>query len=179
MKWKMRFCPWWLAATCVLPALVLISQFPVVRCPPVTLSVLSPSELVHQLEVESAMREANDVLKNYSCGDTVVNAIARHAVSRNVPVRIVAATVAIESSCRADAVSKAGAIGLMQINVKVHKVQNAASIESNIAAGTSILAAHIHKYGKREGLRRYFGKTPGSEESEKYADKVILFAARR
>jgi len=178
-KMRMHIWPGWLAATCIVPALVLISQFPLVRVPPVRASVLSPTQLAHQLEVESAIREATDVLKNYSCGNTVVNAIARHAVYRNVPVRIVAATVAVESACHENAIAKAGAVGLMQINVKVHKVQNATSIENNIAAGTSILAAHIHKYGKREGLMRYFGKTPGSLESEKYADKVILFAARR
>lgn len=167
-----------LTACCIIAAAVLIWQFPVLVIPPVSVSVLTPTILAHQLEVEHAARKAQNILKNYSCDRDVVYAIARHAVARNVSSGIVAATVAVESSCRADAKSKAGAIGLMQVMADLHKVQNAAGPENNIAAGTLILSENIHKYGKREGIKRYFGSSPNSTKSDEYADKVIMLAAK-
>lgn len=52
--------------------------------------------------------------------------------------------------------------------------------ERNADVGADILARYVREGGStREGLRRYFGVTPGSDQADIYADKVLAIAGRK
>jgi soluble lytic murein transglycosylase-like protein len=95
---------------------------------------------------------------------------------QNLPPRLVAAVIVVESSCRAEAISPSGAVGLMQIMPSVHHLSKKELLdpERNIQEGTRILAQYIRETGStREGLKRYFGMFEGDDE---YADKILTIA---
>jgi soluble lytic murein transglycosylase-like protein len=175
----MRKLVLWNGALVSLAGWALLMHWPMVGQPKVIAKEVTPKAIEKEVKHEHAVREAQAVLAAYDCGDDYSDAIARHALAFGLPPRLVAADIAIESSCRTNVVSSAHAIGLMQINVRVWKTDgDLTDPEINIAAGTRILAAQIHAHGTREGLRRYFGVTEGSTKSDEYADRV-LYAARR
>lgn len=127
-----------------------------------------------------AAQEARKVLKGYSCPADVPMLAAKASLENGIPVRVIAADILVESSCNPRAVSKAGAIGLMQINKHIWKTEkNLFNHEANVNLGAKILADNTHRYGLRNGLKRYFGITNGSDASDKYAAKVLMVAARR
>jgi soluble lytic murein transglycosylase-like protein len=99
--------------------------------------------------------------------------VAKHL--QNLPARLVGAIIIAESTCKPEAVSPSGAIGLMQIMpTKRYTKAELRRPERNIAIGTSILKNNIRQSGSiREGLKRYYGDFPGNEE---YADKILNIA---
>lgn len=112
---------------------------------------------------------------------SLIEPVLRYAGLRNLSPRIVAATIVAESSCRMDAVSHAGAVGLMQVNPSVwgHR-RELKNPERNLEIGTKILSDYVRVCGGvRNGLRHYFGVSPDSDESDDYADKVLMIARRR
>lgn len=130
-----------------------------------------------QIQEEIAAEEARKVLSGQSCPADVPLLAAKASLKNGISVRVVAADIRVESSCNPRAVSKAGAVGLMQINRHIWKTgKNLFNHEANIELGTKILAENTHRYGLRNGLRRYFGVTEGSDASDKYAAKVLLVA---
>lgn len=157
----------------------ILMHWPLVGPPVVSVKALTPSAVENEAKYEYAVRDAQHILAAYDCGDDYSDVIARHALATGLPSRLVAADIAIESSCRADAISPAHAIGLLQVNSHIWKTnEDLRNPETNIRIGTEILAAQIQKYGKRNGLRHYFGITEGSTKSNEYADRV-LYASRR
>ena len=108
---------------------------------------------------------------------------ASNARRHNLPPRLVAAQIVVESSCNPSVVSKAGATGLMQVMPSVWRQYSRAELknpEKNIAAGTEILGQYCGQAGSyRGGLRLYFGATAGSDEADLYADKILAIAGRR
>ena len=163
----------------VLAGWVLLMHWPMVETPKVKAKGLTPEAIESEVKHEYAMQEANQVLAAYNCGSDYSGFVVEHALVLGVSPRLVAATIAIESSCRSRIVSDAGAIGLMQIMPKIWKVDgDLRDPEVNIAAGTRILAEQVHRYGKREGLKRYYGITEGSTASDEYADKILAMAKR-
>lgn len=107
---------------------------------------------------------------------------ASNARRHNLPPRLVAGTIVAESSCNPSAVSKAGATGLMQVMPSVwrrsrHELLNP---ERNADIGADILARYVRQTGsEREGLKRYFGCTDGSDQANIYADRVLAIAGRK
>ena len=52
--------------------------------------------------------------------------------------------------------------------------------ERNADVGADILERYVKQTGSyREGLKRYFGITPGSDQADIYADKVLTLAGRK
>lgn len=116
------------------------------------------------------------ILKKYHCATDTVKLIVQYSMIEKLPVRLVAAVVAVESSCKPSAMSNSRiCIGLMQVNKSVwhYTTSELLQPEQNISAGTSILALYIRRYGLYDGTRHYFGVTDGSEASNLYADKVL------
>lgn len=77
--------------------------------------------------------------------------------------KLVAAVVAKESSCNPFAVSRSGAVGLMQVLIKEHQSEfdfskvNLFNPKDNLAIGTAILKDYVSKYGLQKGLQHYQG----------------------
>lgn len=129
-------------------------------------------------------RAARQVLVSAGRGcEPFAGVAASYARRHNLPPRLVAAQIVVESSCQPSVVSPAGATGLMQVMPSVWRQYSRAELmnpEKNIAAGTEILGHYCgHAGSYRGGLRLYFGATTGSDQADIYADKVLAIAGRR
>ena len=154
---------------------------------PKTLSAapLGPEEMAsiyrkerRQAEYVAAVRAARHVLVANGCSSEYAAISGRAAVDSQLPARMVAALVFVESSCRANAVSKKGAVGLVQVNPRVwrYSLQALQDPYTNLQVGTRILAGYIRAHGLREGLHRYNGL---GDPSEDYSERVLQAAYRQ
>lgn len=142
------------------------------------MAVISQKQIRDEVAYRSALKEADIFLS--SCGSDIPEFVAKAGLDNGIPVRVIAADIIVESGCNTHAVSKAGAVGLLQVNPKIWKTnKNLFNPEINIQIGTKILAQQIHRHGVRNGLRYYFGVTYGSDASDAYADRVLTIAYRR
>ena len=136
-----------------------------------------------QKAVAKDAQRAREVYIKFGCGWEDLSVLtARYARRSQVPTQVVAAQVAVESSCRSDVVSPAGAVGLLQVNTRVWNYTRADMFDPdhNLNAGTQILAGYIRQSGNvRDGLRHYYGISEGSSASDEYADKVLQISQRR
>jgi len=181
------FCIW----TVVMLEVVLLGALWLcqpVQVPTIDVTPLTTTQITEQVnkewqerQFEKAFRVSVRMYHTYGCPTYLGKPTAEYAIAENTSVRLVTAVVIVESSCNPLAVSKAGARGLMQIMPKVHNMNPEALFhpDFNIKAGTHILAGYIRAHGMDDGLRCYFGITPGSEKSEDYADKVLRVAMIR
>lgn len=146
-----------------------------------TLSVSQMQENIrYQIKYETALRQTQAVLSGYNCPKEIPSLVAEIGLQTRIPVRILAAQIAVESSCNPHAVSKAGAVGLMQVNKRVWRTnKNLFNPQVNVQLGARILASEMHKHGIKNGLQRYFGVTGGSSISDEYATKVLNVAYRK
>ena len=116
-------------------------------------------------------RELHDVSIIYGrfggrCDDYMLAEMtARVAVGEGVEPKLLAALIAVESSCNPLAISRAGAIGLTQINVAVWAGEhgdwrgvNLFHEEQNAEIGARILRRMIERYGLWLGVERYCGQ---------------------
>jgi soluble lytic murein transglycosylase-like protein len=130
----------------------------------------------HQLDI----RAAESVLQRFGCANVFGGDVANFAKANRLSPRLVAATIVAESSCRTSAISKDGAVGLMQVDLHTWRTYSRTELLNparNIEIGTTILARYVRETGSnREGLRRYFGVTPGSDQADLYADKILAIA---
>ena len=109
---------------------------------------------------------------------------ANSARRHNLRPRLVAAQIVVESGCQPAVVSKAGAVGLMQVECRhtwrQYSRQELMNPARNADIGADILSHYVKQTGSyREGLKRYFGITPGSDQADIYADKVLTLAGRK
>lgn len=133
-----------------------------------------PEDVARWREDEREAMQARNILRAYGCSAQYTPKILKHAHAVHLSAPVVAATIVTESSCRPAVHSKAGAIGLLQVNERVWKTgQNLEDPETNIRIGTKILASYVKKYGLREGLHHYNGM---GDRTNKYADKVLKIA---
>jgi len=130
--------------------------------------------------------------RNYKVDDKlvelIINATIQYGKEYDVPYKLLIFVMDVESDFRPDVVSKAGAIGLMQIMPKVwldkdnkNKLQNIGITktkqlydpELNIKAGSYILSLYIKQCNNDYScaLKKYFG---GSYKS--YYNKVVYSA---
>ena len=74
--------------------------------------------------------------------------------------QLVTAIILVESGARPWALSAKGAVGLMQVMPHMSEARilagNLTTIESNVAAGCSILADNIRRLGEDDGISAYF-----------------------
>lgn len=134
---------------------------------------------------ERARKLSRHIQRRYSVkahkAKTIVNAAFAKGAELDIPPALILAVIAVESTFRDRAVSRAGARGLMQVVPKWHPEQMRAiggpqalfDPRKNIHAGAHILARYLHlsRGDLRKALLRYNGslKNPRS----RYADKVL------
>jgi len=113
----------------------------------------------------------------------LIGQVAQAAFQANQDPKIIAATVAVESSCNSLAVSNRGALGLMQVMPKTWKSQfdfsreNLLNPRDNLRVGTKILTDLINQYGVRDGVRRYQGLGVDCESCDgHYVEKILKTA---
>ena len=154
--------------------------------PPRPIQALSAAQIdrdMAQDRLQAQYRAAEATLarqfKAEGCSDQYAGLAARSAVDNHLPPRVVGALIFVESSCRPDAVSKAGAIGLLQVSPRTWHSWTPEALRdprTNIQAGTFILASYVQESGLREGLHRYNGL---GDPSQDYSDRVMQVAGYR
>lgn len=102
--------------------------------------------------------------------------VFREAFAQDVDPFLIMAVIKVESSCRANARSRAGAVGLMQVMPKVHRRlirgRPLARPEVNIEVGTAVLKQYLaSSRSLGQALRRYSGGAKG------YARKIAMAMA--
>jgi soluble lytic murein transglycosylase-like protein len=116
-------------------------------------------------------------------------AIARAAGAANVQAELVRAVIVVESGFNPRAISRRGAIGLMQLlpsTARRYGAFNAFDPEQNIHAGARYLADLITRYGKdklelvlaaynagENAVARYGGRVPPYKETRAYVPNVL------
>jgi soluble lytic murein transglycosylase-like protein len=131
-----------------------------------------------------AFFDAARVYGRAGCGDVqLAEMTARSSMKTGLPANVIAAEIAVESTCDPLAVSRDGGVGLLQIMPKLwasrfngFRDKNLLRAEDSMEVGTEILAENIQKYGLREGIRHYNGAGP---DAELYALKVMQLAGAR
>jgi soluble lytic murein transglycosylase-like protein len=87
-------------------------------------------------------------------------AILRSSQDYTLDPQLVTAIILVESGARPWALSGKGAVGLMQVMPHMSEARilagNLTTIESNVAAGCSILADNIRRLGEDDGISAYF-----------------------
>lgn len=160
-----------------------------ITLPRLEAKALSPAESQEIFKAEMRQKEfikmtleAARIYERHGCDPWLAERTAAHAMEFGLPVRIVAADVVVESSCRPDVVSKKGAVGLTQVMPKIwgYSRTELRDPDTNLEAGSRILAGFVHRFGMREGLRRYLGTgvTDGNIDGFTYADRVLAVAYR-
>lgn len=135
-----------------------------------------------QKEYDLAVRVARFVYRTHRCNDSFAGLTAENALAFKLPVRLIAAVVVVESTCRSWVVSDEGAVGLMQIvpskwHVSRSQLKNPAF---NMRKGSEILAHYVKQYGIYGGLRGYNGFGVGCSTCDAtYPDRVLSIAGRR
>lgn len=116
---------------------------------------------------------------------TATSDAANHA---GIAPRLLAAAVAVESSCNPYAVSARGAVGLTQVRVQTWKGKydfagndNLLNPTANLRVGAQILADNVRQYGERGGLQRYLGMgtDDGNITPSGYSSKIMALAGDR
>jgi soluble lytic murein transglycosylase-like protein len=134
---------------------------------------------------QSDERAARAVFIPYGAGcERFSGIVSSTARKHNLSPRLMAAQIVVESGCKSAVVSPAGAVGLMQVECRhtwrQYSRQELMNPARNADVGADILSGYIRQTGSyREGLKRYFGVTPGSDQADAYADKVLAIAGRR
>ena len=116
-------------------------------------------------------------------------AIIRAAGAANVRPELVRAVIVVESGFNPRAISRRGAIGLMQLlpsTARRYGAFNAFDPEQNILAGAHYLAALITRYGSdklelvlaaynagENAVERYGGRVPPYKETRAYVPNVL------
>ena len=123
---------------------------PAVSSGPVSLSPAAIGEIVGT---------ANPHLSEFE-RQRIGRAILRSSVDHELDPQLVTAIILVESGGRPWALSSKGAVGLMQVMPHMAEARilagNLTTIESNIAAGCSILADNIRRLGEDDGISAYF-----------------------
>jgi len=116
----------------------------------------------------------------------ILNLIDKYSQKYNIDKNLVKAVVQQESGFKSNAVSQAGAMGLMQLMPSTAKglgVRNPFDAEQNIAGGTKYLKNLINKYDSvKLGLAAYnagsgavqkYGGVPPYKETQNYVKNII------
>lgn len=150
---------------------------------PLCVQAYSPEDIRAEFAREQKQKEydrmehiARKLFRSYGCRGDLAPATARSAVDFRLDIRVLTAVIFVESSCRANAVSSKDAVGPTQVNWRVwrqYSRQQLLDPETNVRAGSKILAGYVRRYGIREGLHAYNGF---GDPTSAYADKVLLVA---
>ncbi len=139
---------------------------------------------VSEYDQESFKKSFFDAARVYGragCGDVhLAELTARSSAKTGLPANVIAAEIAVESSCNPLAVSRDGGVGLTQVMPKIwagkynnFRDKNLLKQEDSIEVGMEILAENVKTWGLRQGIRHYNG---AGENAEQYAAKVMQLA---
>lgn len=119
-------------------------------------------------------------------GTPYASTFATAGLASGVPARLLAAVAAVESNFRADAVSSAGAQGMMQFMPATAAgmgLQDPFDPESSIDAAARLLAGHAEAFGSWDlalaaynaggGAVRRYGGIPPFAQTQAYVAKVL------
>jgi soluble lytic murein transglycosylase-like protein len=128
-----------------------------------------------------AFFDAARVYGRAGCGDVqLAEKTARSAAKTGLPANLIAAEIAVESTCNPLAVSRDGGVGIMQVmpSIWASKYDNFVSKnllnpDDGMEVGGQILAENVRLYGIHQGIRHYNGSGP---DAEAYALKVMALA---
>ena len=99
--------------------------------------------------------------------EKIATSIVEESEKADVPVALVTAIAEVESTFKTNAVSKEGAVGLMQVHRKSHPDKNVNGIKNNINSGISILKEKLERSANmKSALQKYSSNHKG------YASKV-------
>ena len=162
-----------------------------------TLPVVAPAVVVQAPALDQSNQQyiaALDVARVFGrapgCAEAdakLIGDVAKEALRVGLDARILAATVAVESSCDSMAVSRRGAVGLTQIMPRIWKGSfdfehtiNLFNPNDNLHAGATILGDMIKQHGLTEGIRHYNGTgTDCADCDGNYVPKILTLAGRR
>jgi hypothetical protein len=121
----------------------------------------------------------------------IESSIQKAAEKYNLPPGLIKAVIKAESNFQVDAVSNAGAQGLMQLMPATAKelgVKNPFDIEQNIDGGVRYLRKMLDSFGGNvklalaaynagpAALEKYGGEIPPYEETNRYVNRVLRFS---
>jgi len=119
---------------------------------------LAPSALSAEA-IGEAVASANPLLSSAE-RRRIGRAVLRSSADNEIDPQLVTAIILVESGARPWALSPKGAVGLMQVMPHMTEARmlagNLTTIESNVAAGCSILADNIRRLGEDDGISAYF-----------------------
>jgi soluble lytic murein transglycosylase-like protein len=130
---------------------------------------------------KKAFFDAARVYGRAGCGDVhLAELTARASAKTGLPANVIAAEIAVESTCDPLAVSKDGGVGLTQVMPKIWAAKynnfqdkNLLNPVDSIDVGMNILAENVKTWGLRQGIKRYNGSGP---DADIYAGKVMTLA---
>jgi soluble lytic murein transglycosylase-like protein len=120
----------------------------------------------------------------------IEKSISRASRKYNLPVELIKGVIKVESNFNINALSHAGAQGLMQLmpgTAKELGVNNPFDIEQNIDGGARYLRKMLDSFGGDVKLalaaynagpgavKKYGGKIPPYQETERYIDRILRF----
>jgi len=126
-------------------------------------------------DIELYIDQKFKLIPKVLCKD-ISNNIVKFSKEQDVSPELVVGIIQVESSFNPSAVSKKGALGLMQVmpewakKFKIIDVNDLHDVDTNISAGIKVLKIHIKDDGKgnvTKGLYYYVGK------DKTYADNVF------
>ncbi len=148
--------------------------FPYYREPDLALGTEDVSRMEEYMRWGRRLKELNPALTAQEVFESG-RAIVRYSGAYKLPPSLVVAIIKVESHGNVRAVSRRGARGLMQVMPwwpsALGMEGDLFSIDMNIRIGAHILAENIKRWGKKEGIQRYYrGNLPVS--GERYYVKV-------
>ena len=118
---------------------------------------------------DSAQLTADEIGEIVASANPNLSAVERRRIGRAIlrssgdhalDPQLVTAIILVESGARPWALSPKGAVGLMQVMPHMTESRmvagNLTTIESNVAAGCSILSDNIRRLGEEDGISAYF-----------------------
>ena len=157
-----------------------------IACDSTLIVRIAPDEIPYP---EPAPAPANDA-ELPLLASTYAAIIDRAAAAHGLDPRLVRAVIQVESAYRSDAVSRKGAMGLMQLmpeTAQRYAVRNPFDPEANIVAGIQHLRSLLNRFDVAVALAAYnageaaverFGGIPPYQETRDYVRRVLRLAGQ-
>ncbi len=138
---------------------------------------ISDEQYRHERNVQLVLKRSLNDLSKEEIG-ALTKIIVRHAVSKKLDPKLVAAIIVVESRGNSLAISESKSVGIMQIHVPTWKEEvdfrekNPFDPDVNIDIGTTILSRYLRQYGDVESALLAYEGSRDPAQSE-YVSKVM------